>query len=378
MSLFVPGVGNVNIRWMPASDEDFKDKSEGARSGYQPIAIVHHRGVVNTIGGLNSTFAHGDTDPATVGSPGRPVSSNFGVGDSGMDGMPVIVQYVDVSDTAYGNGDCQQTHYPGDPSNWDKWYGHKGHNERTVSIEHDDNGGASDPSIKGIVTEAIVKTSIALDRLLLSGDIAAMRAAGIHIRDQATADALGKIVPGPKTLIDHHDIAGRLKPSCWKPWSGDKIGFPRTRYINELTTPIPAPPKEDDMPALSAYLPGQTVTVKTGMRVRTGPKLTAATARITASAETWTIIGLVTGDLDTDCNGTDWVVRWNPSSKTYEYTSKCNLSAGPADLTPYSKAQVDAAVKTATDPLIAKITAEEALAADVSTQLSALAQKLAI
>lgn len=239
MSIDVPGVGLVPIIWMPASDEDFKSASEGGRSGYQPIAIVHHR-VVGSLNSADITFAANDADPATVGAPGRSVSSNFAIGyDS--DGKLAIHQYVNVSDTPYTNGDCRANTYPAQPSRWDGWYGHKAHNERTVTIEHDDQGGSPDPTKKGIVREPIIKTSIALDRLMLSGDIAAIRAAGIKIRDTATATALGKIVPGPKTLIDHNDIAGANKPYCWRPWRADKTGFPRTRYVTELSAPDPAP-----------------------------------------------------------------------------------------------------------------------------------------
>lgn len=237
MSINVPGIGLVSVVWHPASDEDFKSQAEGGRSGHQPIAIVHHR-IVGTLGSADTTFAHGDADPATVGSAGRSVSATFAVGHKG--GVLQAIQYVDVSDTAYCNGDCSQDAYA-IASRWDGWYGHSAHNERTVSIEHEDNAGlpAGDPK-RGVVPEDVIKLSIALDRLLLSGDLAAIRAAGIRIRDQATATALGKIVPGTKTLIDHNDIAGKGKPSCWRPWAADTVGFPRARYIAELTA-VPAP-----------------------------------------------------------------------------------------------------------------------------------------
>src|SRR5258708_3958103 len=108
MPLTVPTLPPVPVIWHPASDEDFKDKSEGARSGYQPIAIVHHR-IVGSLGSADATFAHSDADPATVGSAGRAVSSQFGIGHEG--GKLTIIQFVDLSDTAYCNGDCSQTVY---------------------------------------------------------------------------------------------------------------------------------------------------------------------------------------------------------------------------------------------------------------------------
>lgn len=252
MTLPVPGVGDVPIVWMPASDEDYKDQSEGGRSGYQPIAIVHHR-IVGSLNSADLTFAANDANPLTVGAPGRAVSAHFGIGYD-TDGKLAIHQYVNLSNTAYTNGDCRANTHPAQPSRWDGWYGHKAHNERTVTIEHDDQGGSSDPAKKGIVREAIIKTSIALDRLMLTGDIAAMRAAGIHILDAATAIALGKIVPGPKTLIDHNDIGGANKPYCWRPWQADKTGFPRSRYVTELTAAVPPLPDPDPTPYSQADL----------------------------------------------------------------------------------------------------------------------------
>lgn len=241
MSLHVPGLGEVPIVWMPASDSDFGD----GRGGKQPIAVVHHR-IVGELNSADVTFVANDTDPATIGAPTRSVSSHFGIGND-SDGKLYVHQYVDLSDNAYCNGDYRE------PCNWQAWgyptalmivegVSQRPCNPMTVSIEHDDNATLPDGDPrKGVVDEATIKTSIALDRLMLTGDIAAMRAAGIHVRDLATATALGKIVPGPRTLIDHHDIAGANKPYCWRPWKEDKIGFPRSRYIAELTAPPPAP-----------------------------------------------------------------------------------------------------------------------------------------
>ena len=44
-------------------------------------------------------------------------------------------------------------------------------------------------------------------------------------------------------LIDHHYIAGRLKPSCWRPWADDPVGFPQARYLAALM-PAPSAPEE--------------------------------------------------------------------------------------------------------------------------------------
>lgn len=242
MSINVPGIGAVPVVWMPASGPDFGT----GRGGKQPIAIVHHR-IVGHLNSADITFADNDSDPSTVGSPNRYVSAHFGVGHD-TDGKLYVHQYVNLSDTAYCNGDFRSG------SNWENWGYPTGFmtvdgasmrpcNPMTVSIEHDDNGGlASGDPRKGVVDEDTIKLSIALDRLMLSGDIAAIRSAGIRIREEATAVALGKIPVDAKHLIDHRDIAAGGKPYCWRPWASDTKGFPRARYISELSTPLPAEP----------------------------------------------------------------------------------------------------------------------------------------
>lgn len=327
MSINVAGVGSVPIVWKPSPDH------YNGRNGQTIVAIVHHRAVSSKLSSMDATLI----------SSTRQVSANFGIGH--VSGKVEIHQYVDLSDGAWCNGDCQQDAYPSLPSNFDKWWGHHDHNARTVSIEHEDNGGDTTLGIKGIVDEDVLLASMALDKLMLSGNLAAMRAAGIHIRDAATATQLGKIIPGPRTLIDHHDIAGKLKPYCWKPWKYDTVGFPRTRYI-AATIALPDTSTEDDMPALISYQPGYTCTVKSGMRVRSAPTLSAPTLRVTSGTEAWTIAGSVKGDLDTDCNGDTWVTRWNAGK--WEYTSGCNLVAPPAppvvvDTTPFSQDDLNAA-----------------------------------
>jgi hypothetical protein len=235
MAINVPGIGDVPVIWMPASGPDFGQ----GRAGKQPIAIVHHR-IVGHLNSADVTFAANDTDPATVGAPSRAVAAHFGIGHD-TDGKLYVHQYVDLSDTAYCNGDFRAG------SNWEDWGYPLGKvvvdgvqmwptNPLTVAIEHDDNGGLpeGDPR-KGVVDEDTIKTSIELDRLILSGDAALIRAHGVRVAQDSTVAALGRIIPGPKTLIDHRDIAGANKPYCWRPWQSDQVGFPRARYIAELT-----------------------------------------------------------------------------------------------------------------------------------------------
>lgn len=348
MTLHVPGVGAVQIEWHSSPDHGT------GRAGLQPIAIVHHRAVSSSLAGIVKTLSTSDS---------RPVSATFAVGHE--DGKPKVVQLVDLSDTAWCNGDCQQRVYPSEASNWDRWYGHRAHNERTISIEHEDQGGSNDPKKKGIVTDDLVRTSIALDRVLLSGDLAAIRAAGIRCREAATARALGKIKPGPRTLITHHDIAGKLKPSCWLPWKADKTGFPRDRYVAELSAP-PAP-QEADMPPLSAYIPGQIATVKGTANIRSKPEITAASLLRTVPedrTESWTVTGWVKGAVDPDGGSDQWLARW--ADGRWEYTAKSNVSAGPAAPT----GDCTAAIKAATDPLERRIGSMKATVAAAASDVA--------
>lgn len=225
-------INGIPVVWKPSPDFNV------GRFGLQPKAIVHHRAVSSSLAGIDATLV----------SSSRLVSAHFGIGD--YNGHVEIHQYVDLSDTAWCNGDWRS------PSSWVTWYGtpktlsngFSDVNPQTISIEHDDNGGSADPLVKGIVTEAIIKASIALDKLLLSGDLAAIRAAGIHCRDASTAAALKAMPIDAKHLIDHKDIAGANKPYCWRPWQADKVGFPRARYIAE-TARVVAPPPPPPPPA---------------------------------------------------------------------------------------------------------------------------------
>ena len=124
------------------------------------IALVHHR----MVGTLRST------DAAFTSTDGREASTHFGVGSGcGRAGHPTsahVHQYVRLGDQAWGNGNW-------DPSGaWDDRYPTTLINSRTVSIEHHDNGGRTAGSGKGVVPEAVITASIALDALLLRGDLA--------------------------------------------------------------------------------------------------------------------------------------------------------------------------------------------------------------
>jgi hypothetical protein len=199
------------------------------------IALVHHR----MVGSLRST------DSAFTSPDGRQASTNFGVGyGCGKTGHPTtahVHQYVRLGDQAWGNGNNRDDDGDLVTSAWNSRYPTTLVNSRTISIEHHDNGGRDRGKGKGVVPEPVIEASIDLDRLLLRGDLAEMRAAGIRFRD-AHAAAIGRELRAMPLdrhhLIDHHYIAGRLKPYCWRPWADDPVGFPQARYLAALA---PAP-----------------------------------------------------------------------------------------------------------------------------------------
>lgn len=210
------------------------------------IAFVNHR-MVGYLAGTDAYFQN----------PDRGVSTHFGIG-YGADGVVQIHQYVPLDDTAYGNGNY-------DPSgSWDNW-GYKTNeiNAATISIEHQDHG---DPAGKGVVSAKVQEASQKLQALLRYGTIAQWKAAGIVVRDWTNnapilLRELRAIPVDGRHIITHNDIAGRLKPYCWKPWSSDTVGFPRATYVAKvkefgakLAAPVVTPPPP---PPPVSYTQGQ-------------------------------------------------------------------------------------------------------------------------
>ena len=188
------------------------------RSGHIPIAIVNHR-MVGYLTGTDRHFSDADNE----------VSTHFGVGTRFEGGPVEISQYVDLGNTAWGNGNY-------DPSGgWPRVKRNPDNsvinpNFYTVSIEYQD--GAEDE--QGVVKDVIKNAGLWLQALLLTGDQAKIRAAGIRISSGASARGLKEIYIDEESIIDHHRIAGTKKPHCWRPWLADK-GF-----LPWKTTLIPA------------------------------------------------------------------------------------------------------------------------------------------
>lgn len=274
------------IKWTPAKAADFTPgRSDPVR------AFVNHR-MVGALPGTDVTFQAGDAN--------RAVSTNFGIGF--INGVLEIHQYVYLDDTAYGNGNY-------DPSgNWDNW-GFKTTeiNAQTISIEHQDNGQlAASTGKKGIVPPEVQRASQQLQALLRFGTIADWKAAGIRIRDWANnAPILYKEIHAipidDHHVINHNDIAGKLKPYCWKPWESDKVGFPAATYITNIRlwgyillhgAPAPAPEPvpvtytQAQVDAMIAEAVKTATIAATGTIKKLQDKITATTARDAQIAST--------------------------------------------------------------------------------------------
>jgi hypothetical protein len=183
-------------------------------------AIVNHR-MVGTLPGTTAYFQNDNT---------RPVSTHFGIGK--VNGQVRIHQYVNLDDTAFGNGNF-------DPSGrWDEWgYPLTLINDQTISIEHQDHNG--DDKTKGIVLPEVQQASQKLQALLRYGTIGQWERAGLRFRNPLNVgiihDELRSMPLDGRHIITHHDIAGDLKPFCWMPWAKDDKGFPRNAYLQAIT-----------------------------------------------------------------------------------------------------------------------------------------------
>jgi hypothetical protein len=197
------------------------------------------------------------------------------------------------------------------------------------------------------VPEAVLVASIALDALLLRGDLVELRAAGIRFRtgtEAAITRELRAIPIDRHHLIDHHYIGGRLKPSCWQPWADDAVGFPQARYLAALA---PTPPDREE--TVNSY---PVPTIPSIATVPAGTWL-YATSALEPSPD----------NIQVD-PGRDMPYLGQPASsmRIVEYVDAKGVHTGRAmfakasevtairsapDATPFSQAQLDAAAKTA-------------------------------
>lgn len=241
----VPVVWRLSDLTGPDSDGHvgrFRFGKSGTRAEIE--ALVHHR-VVGTLESMTNNTFYPTTDNVLRAGERR-VSSHLGLGFWSLPGGGEelrVYQYVAFENTAYCNGQSDRDRAA---CTWKLWIdaGRPDANGITLSIEHEDGGALDGGDGRYVVRPEIIELSIAVDRLLLSGDARAIRAAGFHCSDAAAAQ-LGRIVPSKQTLIDHKVIAPVSKPYCWRPIGDDK-GFPQARYIAALTgAPAPVAPSEE-------------------------------------------------------------------------------------------------------------------------------------
>lgn len=314
----MPNVGSVPVIWRPAVIG--ADASYG-RGGKHVIAIVHHR-MVGWLPGTISSF--------TQGNANRPVSTHFGIGY--LSGKLTIAQFVDLRDTAFGNGNYDAT------GRWDDFgYSLVGINAQTISIEHEDGSTTG----RGVVKDAIIRASIELDRILLSGNLTRIRAAGIRCSSSTVAADLDRIRPSTRTMLRHWDIAGRLKPYCWMRWLDDP-GMPQARYITELSgAPAPAP----EVPDVNSFALPKSPTnaiVRTGAWLYVGSEFGPNAANVQVSpGRKMPYHGVVTGGRIVEYVGSDGT----HSGKAY-FVKDADVTGYEAIAATSSQAALDAATLT--------------------------------
>jgi hypothetical protein len=207
---------------------------QNARDTRYPLrAVVSHR-IVGTLPSARRAFG------IVVGDPGRSASSHFGIGF--VNGVLAVDQYVPLDRMAWTNGDVR------DPT-WPLYQPGVNPNLTTVTIEHEDGGY---PGL-GVLQGPVWQASMELQRLLVSGDGPAIRAAGIRGATDAMVAQMARISKDTTGFIDHHQIAGPNKPYCLRRWLDDPgfvEGSPSRR--DRLLASLGAP-SEDDMKLLPSH-----------------------------------------------------------------------------------------------------------------------------
>ena len=203
----------------------------------------------------------------------------------------------------------------------------------------------------------MIQASLWLDRLLLRGVIGELMAAGIRFRagtEAAIGAELRAIPVDAHHIIDHHYIAGRLKPSCWRPWSDDRTGFPQARYLAALS----GAPDTNTGDAVKSFIVPEVRTlakVKDLVWLYVDSSLAADPANIQLSPpRELVLIGWFSAAV--------LIVAYEPAASDADTTSRAMFvrsaeigSTRPAPAT-VPVTDCTAAVKAATDPLNAQVT----------------------
>ena len=188
-------MGIPNVTFLQSPFQNARD------SRYALRAFVEHR-IVGSLPSARAAFG------LVAGSPGRNASSHFGIGF--VNGILTIDQYVPLDRMAWTNGDVR------DPS-WSRIIPGVNPNLYTVTFEHEDGGYGG----RGVVPEAVWQASMELQRILTSGNAAAIRAIGVRGATDAIVAQMKAIPKDASGFIDHHQIAGPNKPYCLRRWLDD-------------------------------------------------------------------------------------------------------------------------------------------------------------
>jgi hypothetical protein len=329
------------IIWKPTHKFGYPYKGDTGRGSLGVLAIVYHR-IVGSLASADGVFSDTNTT--------RLASSTFSIGH--INGRLEIHQYVDMSDAQWCNGGV-------DSPTAKVVLAHPGVNPNiyTVSIEHEDGATAGD----GIVQPDTWAASIALTKLFLSGDLAAIRAAGIHIREPATAVQLRNVPRNANGLIDHHSISGPLKPYCWRRWLSDRGFYDGTpsrqaELIAALATiPDTAAPTEDSLTIVTLDKTGfpRVATFAGGTVVGYAPDGSTARATLAAgSTATCGGVASITQDPLKAPNGSGFrLITDGPLAGRYVLRGTCTLGAAT------TTADCTTAIATAVAPLNKEITA---------------------
>jgi hypothetical protein len=319
------------ITWLPSPYRNLRD------ARYSIRGVVNHR-IVGTLPSARAAFG---VAPGTS----RNASSHFGIGY--VSGKLTVDQYVDLSEMAWTNGDVR------DPT-WASIIPGVNPNLYTVTIEHEDGGSAN----RGKVSEEVWQASMELQKLLVSGDAAKIRAAGIRARYDHHIAQLAAVPRDARGFIDHHQIAGPNKPYCFRRWLDDPgfvEGTPsrRDRLLAHLNG-------EDDV--LNDYLkglretPNRRALIRAGATARTIPAFNpkdydANKAFVLGKDSSATLFGWVKGTNITLSDGTvydartDWFATRNNDHGITFWHVRDLLKEEPIEQGGYTQADLDNATK---------------------------------
>jgi hypothetical protein len=245
------------ITWLPSPFKNLRD------ARYSIRGVVNHR-IVGTLPSARAAFG---VAPGTS----RNASSHFGIGY--VNGKLTVDQYVDLADMAWTNGDVREP-------TWSRIIPGVNPNLYTVTIEHEDGGAVN----RGKVSEEVWQASMELQKLLVSGDKDAIRAAGIRVRHDHIVAQLATVPKDATGFIDHHQIAGPNKPYCFRRWLDDPgfvEGNPsrRDRLLAHLNG-------EDEMPTFTRPV-RQKWAIPAGTEFYTGGPELGQRKFFTANVELW-------------------------------------------------------------------------------------------